>query len=138
MKPKLSVLWIDDAPTVSFEDLADEISLEDLEAVTDETENDISDILSKAFSEDNDLIDNETGLNSMIEVAVQQIEDEKNRIEAAANAEEIDEEDKMFDYDNLNAVLSNEDFVDFSEFQEQLSGEDAEFYQQIMAGEDDD
>lgn len=85
-----------------------------------------------------DLIDNETGLNSMIEVAVQQIEDEKNRIEAAANAEEIDEEDKMFDYDNLDAVLSNEDFVDFSEFQEQLSGEDAAFYQQIMAGEDDD
>lgn len=25
MKPKLSVLWIDDAPTVSFEDLADEV-----------------------------------------------------------------------------------------------------------------
>jgi hypothetical protein len=35
----------------------------------------------------------------------------------------------MFDYDNLDAVLSNEDFIDFSEFQEQLSGEDADFYQ---------
>ena len=59
---------IDDFEAFKFEDLADEISLEDLEAVTDETENDISDILSKAFSEDNDLIDNEMKKELLSEV----------------------------------------------------------------------
>lgn len=85
-----------------------------------------------------DLIENETGLNSMMEIAIQQIEEEKARIEAAANANEIDEEDKMFDYDNLDKLLSNQDFTDFTEFQETLAEADEDFFAQLIDGEDDE
>ena len=70
---------LDDFDAFKFEDLADEISLEDLENVVseetieekiieEETNGDISDILSKAFSEENNLIDEEMKKELLSEV----------------------------------------------------------------------
>ena len=73
-----------------------------------------------------DLVTSEAGLSSMIEVALNQIQDENERIKAAAElgeeAEE-DEEAKMFDYEN-NDVVSDTDFVDFQDFQDDLEDQD--------------
>ena len=73
-----------------------------------------------------DLVTSEAGLSSMIEVALNQIQDENERIKAAAElgeeAEE-DEEAKMFDYEN-NEVISDTDFVDFQDFQDDLEDQD--------------
>ena len=92
---------LDDFNAFKFEDLADEISLEDLEAVTDETENDISDILSKAFSEDNDLIDNEMKKELLSEVL---------SVENETNNTNISDEDPTSDFfkiiDSLSKTIS--------------------------------
>ena len=92
---------IDDFEAFKFEDLADEISLEDLEAVTDETENDISDILSKAFSEDNDLIDNEMKKELLSEVL---------SVENETDNTNISDEDPTSDFfkiiDSLSKTIS--------------------------------
>ena len=92
---------LDDFNAFKFEDLADEISLEDLEAVTDETENDISDILSKAFSEDNDLIDNEMKKELLSEVL---------SVENETDNTNISDEDPTSDFfkiiDSLSKTIS--------------------------------
>lgn len=78
-----------------------------------------------------DLIVEETGLSSMVEVALKQIEEEKERIKAAAEAPEQDEEDKLFDYENTD-FLNDQDFVDFKEFENDLSEEDKDFYDSLL------
>ena len=78
-----------------------------------------------------DLIMEETGLSSMVEVALKQIEEEKERIKAAAEAPEQDEEDKLFDYENTD-FLNDQDFVDFKEFENDLSEEDKDFYDSLL------
>ena len=92
---------IDDFEAFKFEDLADEISLEDLETVTDETKNDISDILSKAFSEDNDLIDNEMKKELLSEVL---------SVENETDNTNISDEDPTSDFfkiiDSLSKTIS--------------------------------
>ena len=78
-----------------------------------------------------DLIVEETGLSSMVEVALKQIEEEKERIKAAAEAPEQDEEDKLFDYENTD-FLNDQDFVDFKEFENDLSEEDRDYYDSLL------
>ena len=78
-----------------------------------------------------DLMVEETGLSSMVEVALKQIEEEKERIKAAAEAPEQDEEDKLFDYENTD-FLNDQDFVDFKEFENDLSEEDKDYYDSLL------
>ena len=63
-----------------------------------------------------DLVSNETNLDTMIDSAVRQMEEEQERIQNAAIAGENseDEEDKMFDYDNTE--LTDSDFEDIADF----------------------
>ena len=65
-----------------------------------------------------DLIANETNLDTMIESAARQMEEENERIASAALAGENSEqeEDKMFSYDEVN--LTDEDFEEMNEFLE--------------------
>ena len=48
-----------------------------------------------------DLIEDEHGLGMMIENALKQIAEEQERIQQAANASEDEEENQLFDYDNI-------------------------------------
>lgn len=67
------------------------------------------------------LVTDELGLGNLIENSIKNLEKEKESIEAAANAEESDaksEEDKLFDYDNANELLSLDDYRDFNEMEE--------------------
>jgi hypothetical protein len=65
----------------------------------------------------------ETGLGTMIEQSLKDLEAEKERIEAAANAPEGNEEDDMFNYEK-NVMVNDEDFKEFAEMQEELTAED--------------
>ena len=74
-----------------------------------------------------DLVREETGLSSMIEMAMRQMEDEKAKIEAAAELGEDTEEEaenKMFNYDAEVVPVSAADYEEFNEFQEGLEDED--------------
>ena len=74
-----------------------------------------------------DLVREETGLSSMIEMAMRQMEDEKAKIEAAAELGEDTEEEaenKMFNYDAEVIPVSAADYEEFNEFQEELEDED--------------
>lgn len=63
-----------------------------------------------------DLVSNETNLDTMFESAQRQIEEEQERIASAAEAGEnnIEEEDKLFDYDAYE--LTDKDYEDMSDF----------------------
>ena len=65
-----------------------------------------------------DLISNETNLDTMIESAARQMEEEQERIASAALAGDNseDEEEKMFNYDNEE--ITDEDFEEMREFLE--------------------
>ncbi len=92
---------LDDFNAFKFEDLADEISLEDLESVTTETETDISDILSKTFLEDNSLINDEMKKELLSEVL--SVENETDTLN-------INDEDPTSDFfkiiDSLSKTIS--------------------------------
>lgn len=66
------------------------------------------------------LVTEELGLGNLIENSIKNLEKEKESIEAAANGEidEQSEEDKLFDYNNANQLLSLEDYKEFNEFEE--------------------
>lgn len=84
------------------------------------------------------LVVEESGLGSLIESAVKQIEEEKERIKVAAEQSEEQSEDDLFDYDKVESVLEDEDFVDFKEFEEGLEMDDNEFLTQLLEGEEED
>lgn len=75
-----------------------------------------------------DLVSNETNLDTMFESAQRQIEEEQERIASAAEAGEnsIEEEDKLFDYDAYE--LTEQDYEDMSNFieSEALADEEVE------------
>lgn len=83
-----------------------------------------------------DLIENESGLSSMMEVAVKQIYEENERIKAAAELGEVEDEDKLFDYDNIDNLLHDQDFVEFNELEEELQLEDEELFKTFFAEEE--
>ena len=80
-----------------------------------------------------DLIQNETGLNVMMERAVVQIEEEEARIKAAAEMGDDAEEEAMFNYDK--PVFELEDFEEFKDFENGLSEEDEEYMLKLLSGE---
>ena len=82
-----------------------------------------------------DLIQNETGLNVMMERAVVQIEEEEARIKAAAEMGDDADEEAMFNYDK--PVFEIEDFEEFKDFEEGLSDEDEEYMMRLLSGEDE-
>ena len=75
-----------------------------------------------------DLIENESGLSAMMETAVKQILEENERIKEAAEMGEETDEDKLFDYDNVEGILNDKDFIEFSNMEEELSLEDEELF----------
>lgn len=77
------------------------------------------------------LVTDELGLGNLIENSIKNLEKEKESIEAAANAEESDassEEDKLFDYDNANELLSLDDYRDFTDMEEDWDEEARQVY----------
>jgi hypothetical protein len=80
-----------------------------------------------------DLITNETGLTSMVEIAMKQINEENERIKNASEESGEDEENAMFDYEK--PILDDNDFVAFKEFEEELSLEDNEFLKALEEDE---
>ena len=80
-----------------------------------------------------DLIQNETGLNVMMERAVVQIEEEEARIKAAAEMGDDAEEEAMFNYDK--PVFEIEDFEEFKDFEMDLTEEDEEYMMKLLNGE---
>ena len=124
---------VDDFDAFQFEDLADEISLEDIEEVNeakepeltvddimDETTSEITDILSKAFSEENSLIDEIMKKELLSEVlsvesenasnddSNEEVSDEENKIELVS--ENANPEDRTYDFlkiiDSLSKTIS--------------------------------
>lgn len=79
------------------------------------------------------LIVEESGLGSLIEAAVKQMEEEKERIKIAAEQSEEETEDDLFDYDKAeNNPLDVEDYSEFSEFQNKLEIDDNEFLMSLL------
>jgi len=83
-----------------------------------------------------DLITNETGLSTMIENAIKQIEEENERIrEAAENADNPNAEmDKMFNYDE--DIIETSDYIEFQEYEEDLKDIDDKNLKALLEGED--
>ena len=82
-----------------------------------------------------DLIENESGLNIMMERALKQIDDEEARIKAAAEAGEDADEEAMFNYDKPAFEL--EDYSEFKDFEAELSKEDEEYILSQLEGDED-
>ena len=82
-----------------------------------------------------DLIQNETGLNVMMERAVVQIEEEEARIKAAAELGDDADEEAMFNYDK--PVFELEDYSEFKDFEAELAEEDADYLASLLSEEDE-
>jgi hypothetical protein len=83
-----------------------------------------------------DLITNETGLSTMIENAIKQIEEENERIREAAEGKEDskDELDKMFDYDE--EVIETADYIEFQDYEEDLKDIDDKNLKALLESEE--
>lgn len=82
-----------------------------------------------------DLIENESGLNIMMERALKQIDEEEARIKAAAEAGENADEEAMFNYDKPAFEL--EDYSEFKDFEAELTKEDEEYMLSQLEGDED-
>ena len=82
-----------------------------------------------------DLIENESGLSIMIERAIKQMDEEEEKIKAAAEAGDESDEDAMFNYDNTTFEL--EDYSEFNDFQSEQTTEDEEYMLSLLKGEDE-
>ena len=82
-----------------------------------------------------ELIENESGLNVMMERAVVQIEEEEARIKAAAEMGDDAEEEAMFNYDK--PVFELEDYSEFKDFEAELSEEDEAYLASLLNEEDE-
>jgi len=67
---------------------------------TDKPQDHVDRVIEDLKEYTQDLITNETGLSSMVEVALKQIEEENERIKEASELSEEDEENSLFNYDN--------------------------------------
>ena len=79
------------------------------------------------------LVTEEMGLGNLIENAVKRLE-KKQEQEAEEKTTEISEEDKLFDYNN-NIAISDNDFQDFFDWEEQGEEENAEYLKQFFEEE---
>lgn len=64
-----------------------------------------------------ELVANEAGIQTLIERAAVQLQEEEQRIKAAADKSKADTEEEMFEYDK--PVFTNEEFEEYAAFQEE-------------------
>lgn len=83
-----------------------------------------------------DLIVNESGLGTMIESAFKQMAEENERIQAASEVTEEDEENQLFDYDK--PPVSADDRIEFIDFMEDIDEEDAELLDLLISENEED
>lgn len=93
---------------------------------TDGPQDKVDKILLDSQQYVHDLITEETGLSNLIENAIKQLEKEKADIKAAAEGPDVEdaEDDAIFNYNP--AEITDQDFVDFSEFEEDNEQADAD------------
>ena len=78
------------------------------------------------------LVTEEMGLGTLIERAMKLLQEEKEAINLAGNEMDGDAEDALFDYDRDIVDLSNDDFRNFSEFEDELENEDFELEEEDL------
>lgn len=83
-----------------------------------------------------ELITNESGLGTMIESALRQIEEEREKHINDADLTPEEEEDKLFDYQN-NDYLTTEDYTEFEEFKTQIENDTAELFASFLDDEEE-
>ena len=79
------------------------------------------------------LVTDELGLGNLIENSIKNLEKEKESIEAAANAgenNEAAEEDKLFDYNNTEELLSLDDYREFNDMEDDWEDEARKVYEE--------
>lgn len=79
------------------------------------------------------LVTDELGLGNLIENSIKNIEKEKESIEAAANAgenNETAEEDKLFNYNNTEELLSLDDYREFNDMEDDWEDEASKVYEE--------
>ena len=79
------------------------------------------------------LVTDELGLGNLIENSIKNLEKEKESIEAAANAgenNETAEEDKLFDYNNTEELLSLDDYREFNAMEDDWEDEAHKVYEE--------
>lgn len=79
------------------------------------------------------LVTDELGLGNLIENSIKNIEKEKESIEAAANAgenNETAEEDKLFNYNNTEELLSLDDYREFNDMEDNWEDEASKVYEE--------
>ena len=81
-----------------------------------------------------DLIENESGLNVMMERATTQIKEEEARIAAAAQMGEDANEEEMFNYDK--PVFELEDYSEFKDFEAEGVAEDKKYLESLLEESD--
>lgn len=102
---------------------------------TDGPQDKVDRVLADMQQYTHDLITEELGLGSMIESALRKIEEEKETLEnntgigESAEGFEEQEEDRLFDYSVHE--FGDSDFEDFTEFEEQIAREDAEYFKSL-------
>ena len=79
------------------------------------------------------LVTEEMGLGNLIENAIKRLE-KKQEQEAEEATAEVSEEDKLFDYNN-NIAISDNDFQDFFDWEEQGEEENTEYLKQFFEEE---
>ena len=79
------------------------------------------------------LVTDELGLGNLIENSIKNLEKEKESIEAAASADENNEnaeEDKLFDYNNTEELLSLDDYREFNDMEDDWDDEARKVYEE--------
>lgn len=79
------------------------------------------------------LVTDELGLGNLIENSIKNLEKEKESIEAAASAgenNETAEEDKLFDYNNTEELLSLDDYREFNAMEDNWEDEARKVYEE--------
>lgn len=79
------------------------------------------------------LVTDELGLGNLIENSIKNLEKEKESIEEAANAgenNETAEEDKLFDYNNTEELLSLDDYREFNDMEDDWEDEAHKVYEE--------
>lgn len=82
-----------------------------------------------------DLVTEELGLGNLIENAIKSLQMEQESIKSSAETTEQDEEDKLFDYEQ--PVMTDEDYIDFQQFEETLTNEDIQQLVEEMEDEEE-
>lgn len=82
-----------------------------------------------------DLVTEELGLGNLIENAIKSLQIEQESIKSSAETTEKDEEDKLFDYEQ--PVMTDEDYIDFQQFEETLTNEDIQQLVEEMEDEEE-